>query len=310
VIYFLATAEHSYTMGLYLAYWAPELRRRIEIVPYESLSTRRVRRVGTYVFADLERLDSDRTAKAANVSAKARRAGCRVLNDPLHTMRRYDLARMLFESGDNDYQVYRLSESRRPARFPVFLRPENEHRVLSRLITSGEELANAAQDAVGEGYAADDLLVVELLDTSDEHGVYRTYSAFLVGSQVIPRNLFAGRWWKLKSPALTGAEWEAEEAAYLRTNPHQDWIRGVFERAGAQYGKIDYGLLDGRPQVWEINTNPMILWPRTEYRPEDVPAQEEFGRRFAEALGDVDIGAPKRALSPRTVLARLRRMKK
>jgi hypothetical protein len=35
----------------------------------------------------------------------------------------------------------------------------------------------------------------------------------------------------------------------------------IFARAGLEYGRIDYGLADGRLQVWEINTGPTLLAP-------------------------------------------------
>ena len=33
----------------------------------------------------------------------------------------------------------------------------------------------------------------------------------------------------------------------------------MFQIAGIDYGRIDYSMLDGEPQVWEINTNPTVL---------------------------------------------------
>jgi hypothetical protein len=32
----------------------------------------------------------------------------------------------------------------------------------------------------------------------------------------------------------------------------------MFDLARIEYGRIDYGMLNGRPQLWEINTNPTI----------------------------------------------------
>ena len=39
------------------------------------------------------------------------------------------------------------------------------------------------------------------------------------------------------------------------------WLRRVFAVAGVDYGRVDYGVLDGVPQVWEINLNPTIGRP-------------------------------------------------
>ena len=50
-----------------------------------------------------------------------------------------------------------------------------------------------------------------------------------------------------------------EEREYLRNNPHEGILREVFHLAGINYGRADYSMLDGRPQIWEINTNPTLM---------------------------------------------------
>ena len=47
-----------------------------------------------------------------------------------------------------------------------------------------------------------------------------------------------------------------EEIEYLQSNPHAKWLRESLASAKISYGRIDYGLRDSKPQVWEINTNP------------------------------------------------------
>ncbi|HEY6904140.1 MAG TPA: hypothetical protein VI216_07510, partial [Candidatus Acidoferrales bacterium] len=63
------------------------------------------------------------------------------------------------------------------------------------------------------------------------------------------------------------------ELEYVQSNPHAEWLRETFALANIRYGRIDYGLLDGKPQVWEINTNPTIV-----RRPEAGPIPEEQRR--------------------------------
>jgi hypothetical protein len=288
MIYFLVTAKHSYTMQFYLTDWAPEMRWRIEIVEYESLAGRRTYAAGTYIFGDLERLTAPQLAHAALVCQTLKRAGFTVLNDPGRTLRRYELGRRMFELGVNEFNVYRLAEVRTPRRFPVFLRLENEHKVASRLLHSKEHLDDGIRRAAEQGYSVEQLLMVEFCDTSDEQGIYRSYSAFLIGDRVIPRQLFAGSTWKLKSPELRDEETRRLEQQFIAANPHEDWIRMAFAEAGAEYGKIDYGLSAGRPQAWEVNTNPTVVWPRWECPADDVPMQEEFSRAFSRALDAVD----------------------
>ena len=40
-------------------------------------------------------------------------------------------------------------------------------------------------------------------------------------------------------------------------------LREIFDLAQIEYGRIDYGMLDGKVQCWEINTNPgLALAPK------------------------------------------------
>ena len=51
-----------------------------------------------------------------------------------------------------------------------------------------------------------------------------------------------------------------KERRYLETNPHEQDLREFFKLARIDYGKIDYSILGDRLQVWEINTNPHIIF--------------------------------------------------
>ena len=53
-----------------------------------------------------------------------------------------------------------------------------------------------------QGNRLADILVVEFCDTSDQSGVFRKYSAFVVDKQVLPRHLLFGHNWNLKKPSL------------------------------------------------------------------------------------------------------------
>ena len=46
---------------------------------------------------------------------------------------------------------------------------------------------------------------------------------------------------------------------YMETNPHERALREIFQLARIDYGKIDYAILGDRLQIWEINTNPVVL---------------------------------------------------
>src|SRR2546430_577175 len=110
----------------------------------------------------------------------------------------------------------------------------------------------------GDGLAADELLVTEFCDTADGAGIYRKFSAFIVGDRVVPRHVFFSRRWMLKVPDLVTDALVAEERTYVETNPHEHELRAIFDLAGLEWGRIDYGVRDGALQIWEINTNPQL----------------------------------------------------
>jgi hypothetical protein len=49
-----------------------------------------------------------------------------------------------------------------------------------------------------------------------------------------------------------------EELAYVSQNPHRDVLTKVFEIAGVDFGRVDYGIVEGKLAVYEINTNPKL----------------------------------------------------
>ncbi len=203
----------------------------------------------------------------------------KVLNDPTRSLLRYDLLRALHERGINRFNVYRLSEGALPRRFPVFVRREHGHRdPLSPLLrTAAEYAAAVAELGAGPGSLADNI-VVEFCDTADDTGLYRKYSAFIVGERIIPRHVFFSRSWMVKMPELAEPSMLAEERAFLEGDTHADALREIFRLARVSYGRIDYSLLDGRPQTWEINTNPMLVSGPDE----PVPGRRAIHLRFVE----------------------------
>jgi hypothetical protein len=58
---------------------------------------------------------------------------------------------------------------------------------------------------------------------------------------------------------LQTATLAAEEADYLDANPHGDLLMRVFDMANIEYGRIDYTVIEGRVQIFEINCNPTII---------------------------------------------------
>jgi hypothetical protein len=180
----------------------------------------------------------------------------RALNHPMRTMGRYDLLTAMYKMGINSFRVYRLAETRRPERFPVFVRREDFHRLLFPLIHSQAELEHV-RNQIGDDI--DRFLLIEFCDTSDGGDLFRKYSAYCVGPHIIPVHIMFSSDWYVKNATMGGEQARREEWNYLNRNPHEHELRRIFRTARIEYGRIDYGLLGDRLQVWEINTNPGFL---------------------------------------------------
>ncbi len=59
-------------------------------------------------------------------------------------------------------------------------------------------------------------------------------------------------------PAIATAKLYTEEYELVATHRFAEAMRPVFEIAGVEYGRVDFGLVDGRPQIYEINSNPDV----------------------------------------------------
>jgi len=285
-------------MGLFLETWGKPLAGRVRILTYEqtlaylpALPPR-----GAYIFTSIGPSLGSRSppSPVRELAARLRRGlverdgPASALNDSMTSLRRLALLRMLHERGINRFAAYRAGETPGPQRFPVFLREEHgaQWQATPLLKSRAEYAAALAREDRRDG-----LLAVEYCDTADAAGIYRKYGTFIVGERIVPRHLFFSGQWMVKSPDLIGPAQLAEELAYLESNPHAEALHEVCRLANIGYGRIDYALLDGRVQVWEINTTPTIVHP---HAPEDAARhaiQQRFADLFSPALDALDSGA-------------------
>lgn len=271
MIFFLLQDIHEHSLA-YARDWGPAPGSRLQLWRYDDLMRATELPRATYIFADLETLPD--ALRAVAVAAWERLSGAglelRLLNEPSRALRRIELLTTLHALNINRFRVARPDAVPGDMRFPVFVRHERQHTgPHTALLRDAGELARALRFLRLRGQRLRDLLVVEFCDTSDRQGLFRKYAAFLVGDCVLPRHLFFNRHWMIK-PGGPLDRWpmdpqlEKEKLAYLYGNPHEEWIRQIFRHAGLTFGRIDYGMLHDRPQVWEINTNPTVtdLTPR------------------------------------------------
>jgi len=291
MIYFLLTARHNYTIRQYLRSWGRELTSRMQVIPYSALPANRELPAGTYVFSDIERLTAVQRPLVEGVWERLAKAGdaVRLLNHPGRSMRRHRLLRSLHERGLNRFNAFPPNEPGQPWRYPVFVRKENEHTgSLSALLHDREAVEKALLTLIMDGHDPRELLVVEFCDTADGEGVYRKYAAFRIGDEILPRHVLFSRNWVLKDVDLLEPAHREEVKAYCRENPHEEQLRAVFELAGIEYGRIDYSLQGGAIQVWEINTNPVVMRPPAEYPAATLAFHEAFAKRIGEAFVHID----------------------
>jgi hypothetical protein len=263
MIFFVAPVETAFTMPDYLQREdSRHLAGRIRVLTYDEVFSAGALPLGSYVFSGLDQLTptgNDLIARGRNALTDAA-SGLTLLNDPARVVHRYELLRSAFEGGRNSFRVARASTLPGGLRFPVFVRSEREHTgSLTGLIHSAWQLYRELAAACIRGYRLQDLLVVEYCETVDAEGIYRKYSAFVVGDQVIPRSVTQSSAWVTKEEGrIINEEVAREELNYVTSNPHATWLRETFHLAGTEYGRVDYGLLDGKPQLWEVNLNPTM----------------------------------------------------
>src|SRR5262249_42808207 len=88
------------------------------------------------------------------------------------------------------------------------------------LLHTPEQLDAALVDLAARGRSRDPYLIVEFDDTADRDGVYRKYSAFVVGSRLIPGHMLASKNWVTKRFDTQDEAWHREEREFVRANPH------------------------------------------------------------------------------------------
>jgi hypothetical protein len=295
VIHFVVKASERRAIDGFLGDWGRELASEVRVVCYEDLPAIRRVALGTWVFCDHEQPTPEERGAVARIWRKLERTGdrSRLLNDPRRVMRRYELLRNLYERGINDFDVQRLDEARAPRSHPVFVRGENDHHgPRTGLLHDPAALAEAVARLEARGLARQDLLVMGFGAERDARGFYRKYAAFNVGGRIVPAHVLFGTYWMVKRRAPVDEECAAEEWRYIETNPHASLLREIFALAGIDWGRIDYGMVAGRVQVFEINTNPEIVRPGVPDDPHGLRRKRHVSRELVDAIRALDAAAP------------------
>lgn len=298
MIRFLVAPGFSYT---FKAVVVPDRRIRehpVEVWHYRRAFGQDELPSGTWVFCDIERLAVWELRLAGEVARLMREAGphFRVLNDPARAAARYELLLRLHQNGFNGFRAWRAEDGLPAARFPVFLRLESNHRhPVSGLLETPEALTVALDGLAAQGISRRGVLIVEYQAEELVPGVFRKYGAYRFGDRIVADHLVHDVNWAAKygDRRAYSPERHADELAYVRENPHAEALMRAFDIGGIDYGRADYGLVGGVPQIWEINTNPVVPASRLE---KAKPTRQEAMRlardNRLDALDALDTAAP------------------
>ena len=291
MICFITTSAHCYTLHeLEDVPGMPELR----FMSYNGMLRKRHLPAATYIFADLDRLGYWHLELAARVFRLLRSKGLTVLNDPARLLFRYPLLKRLKASGLNSFEAWDAAVDGLPDRYPVFLRTKAAHRgTLSALLHSPAEAEAKLDDLIADGYCLNDLMFIEFCAEPIQDGLYRKLSAFRIGDQVVTGMSVHEHAWHAKNGELGAAtpELYQEEYENVDNNHFGEQLAPYFHAANIEFGRVDFALVQGRIEVYEINTNPHVSLITDHPNPMRNKADALYHERLANALQQID--APK-----------------
>ncbi|MEO7635004.1 MAG: hypothetical protein ABIS38_05090 [Sphingomicrobium sp.] len=292
MIIFITANDHRYTHRAL----AKERDVEVRVISHGELKARSANLpIATYVFTDVDRLAPEQRFHAARYYRALCKLGIRALNDPARMLSRVGLLRALYRAGINAFDAYRLEELSGPMRWPVFVRVDGSHSdPVSGLLNDQAELDAAIADCISRGIPRSLLMVIEYAAEPVIPGLYRKLSVFRVGDTMLGFTCVHDDKWLVKygTPGIATPELYDEEYQLVADNPYLETMRTVFDIAGIDYGRVDFGLVDGRPQIYEINSNPDV-----KLRPKEglVARREESNALFREnylaALRTIDTPA-------------------
>lgn len=293
MLVFVATDDHQYTVRGVLETRSHDFHGGLLLLSHADFLSWPRLPVADYVFVDLERLPDSglRAAEARFAALRAALPGLRALNAPTPALARLGVMRRLRDAGVNDFNVLTAVEAAAlldrglAPRFPVFLRRLDDHEgPMSALLADTAALREALAASRAAGTPAEALAVTEYVDARNAEGQHEKLSYFRIGARLFPSARDVSRNWVCKG--VIGdpdtIEDPARERDFLAGNPHAEAMEHAFDAAGIGYGRADYAMIEGRPRIFEINTNPLIDTP------ESMP---EALRPYARLLVERWVGA-------------------
>jgi len=217
----------------------------------------------TYVFTMVDRLDANERRLAGKIYRHINAAGIgfNALNDPASALGRYRLLRRLYDERVNQFNAYLAMDCPMPQRFPVFIRQLSVSLPpLTGLIYSQTELDFQIEQLADRGEPLDDLVVIEYCAEPYMGEFFVKMSAYRIADQYCTDLFIYSKGWYVKwdGPDVSPANASELEWQLLERNAYLDNAKKVFELAEIEYGRVDFSLVAGRPQFYEVNFNPQF----------------------------------------------------
>ncbi len=290
MILYICRARHRYTIDRFLAALPPGTTGVPSVLTYEEMFAARALPPSNLIFTDFDRLSQFELEIAAGAAEAMRRARphASILNHPARFLQRHDLLERLWQEGLNPFRSARLELPLPKLRFPVFIRREGDASgPETALLEDQPALDRAIQDLRDRGIPLRGRLVVEYCAKADAEGFYRKYGAFRIGDRILPQHLQISTDWNVKRNSNTLSEAHmTEELDYIQANPHSETLLQIMDMAGADYGRIDYTIIDGRLVVFEINSNATL--PGSGQRPQRKERREIVFDRLVAGFNAID----------------------
>lgn len=247
----------------------------------------------SYIFTDRERMDPWELRVYGALFRHINMAGdaYRAINDPARMHNRRGLLRVLHSAGLNDFNAYAVTERQLPARWPVFVRREFDHgQPLTGLLNDLGQLTAALARLNQAGEPEEGLIVVEYCAEPVSENLFRKLSAYRIGDKTIFYNTVHETNWLVKYGTLncaSNALYE-DEQRMVQDNAFSAELTRAFDMGGIQYGRADFGLVNGRVQVYEINTNPSTKLPQDHPNAIRCHTQQLAWEKYCTALSALD----------------------
>lgn len=286
MIIYVSTNSHSFTHR--------PIARDVKFfrqMTYFSLFARRKLPQATYIFTDFCRLNACQLELAANTYARLKEAGMRVLNDPARVAHRLTLLRRLRAADINSFNAWPAEDSAEVDRFPVFVRTQAAHRGnLTDLIHTPAELEQTLEALITKGYPRRDLMLSQYCAEPFEGDIYRKMSVYRIGGRYVTAPTVHERSWtaKVGEPGVASQDAYDRDLVRIRDNEYAEAAAAAFKIAEIDYGRADFSIVDGRPEFYEINTNPTMSAPIPHPVPARVEAMKESHRQYVDALRAID----------------------